>query len=165
MRENDDLARSLGLNIGLHRSLVFVVAGAFAGLAGQLYVYQVKFIDPSMFDLGVSIFFLLMVLLGGRRYLLGPMIGAAVYILLPEFIFLSPIRSQMMLGLVLIVMILVLPEGLLSLGDRVQRMLQRRGVATRADAGFRLRHHAAPLNDVSPSDQSTTAPVASEVET
>lgn len=138
MRENSNLAKSLGMNIGLHRSLIFMVGGACAGLAGQLFVYQVKFIAPSMFDLDVSIFFLLMVLLGGRRYLLGPLLGAAVYILLPEFIFLSPIRSRMVLGLALIAMILILPEGILSLGTRLRRWVASRGKAERTDAGFQL---------------------------
>jgi branched-chain amino acid transport system permease protein len=134
MRENVDLAKSMGMNIGLHRSLIFMLGGIFAALAGQLLIYQVKFVDPATFSLDTSIFFVLMALLGGRGHLVGPLIGAAVYILLPEFIFLSPVQSQMVLGLALIVLILVLPEGLLSLGAWVRGRVEDRGDARRTDA-------------------------------
>ena len=129
IRENEQLATALGTPVVRHRILAFAVSGAIGGLGGQLYLYHLKFVDPSQFNVQVSIFFLLMVLLGGRRYLLGPMIGALVYTFLPQFIFLSPNRSEMLLGLILVVMILVLPAGLLSLPSRLAhaRALWRSG--------------------------------------
>lgn len=117
-RENGELASSLGMNLALHRVLAFAVAGAIAGLAGQLHLYHVKFIAPELFGSSLSVIFLLMVLLGGRSYLFGPAVGALVYVFLPEFIGLSPMRSQIAFGVLLIVMILGAPAGLLHLPAR-----------------------------------------------
>ena len=125
IRENEELAAALGAPVHLHRILGFVLSGAVGGIAGIIYVYNVRFIAPSLFDIEASIFFLLMVLLGGRRYLLGPLVGAVVYVFLPHFIFLSPERSQMLLGIILIVMILLLPTGLLSLPSRTRQVATR----------------------------------------
>lgn len=118
LRENSDLATSLGANVAKHRIIVFAVSGAIAGLAGQLYVYHVKFIAPELFTSHLSIIFLLVVLLGGKSYLLGPALGSLVYVFMPEFIGLSPILSQIVFGALLILMILTAPGGLLSLINR-----------------------------------------------
>jgi branched-chain amino acid transport system permease protein len=118
MRENSDLARSLGVNVPVHRVLAFALSGAIAGLGGHLYLYQVKFIAPVLFTSQISIVFLLAVLIGGKNYLLGPAVGALIYIVLPEFIHLSPILSQIAFGALLILMILAAPGGLLSIGAR-----------------------------------------------
>lgn len=126
IRENSDLALSLGVNVAWHRVFVFALSGAIAGLAGQLYLYQVRFIAPILFTSEASIVFLLVVLLGGKAYLLGPAIGAMVYFFLPEFIHLSPIQSQIAFGVVLMVTILLVPNGLLSLIDRFRKRLVRR---------------------------------------
>ena len=118
MRENPDLATSLGVNIPLHRIMAYAVSGAVAGLAGQLYLYYVKSIAPESFNSNLSIVFLLVVLLGGKSFLLGPVIGALVYLFVPDYLGLSPIRSQIAFGVILIVMILLAPGGLLSIPAR-----------------------------------------------
>lgn len=118
MRENEDLSTSLGVNVAWNRIIVFAIAGAVAGFAGQLYLYYVKSIAPESFGSNLSIIFLLVVLVGGKAYLLGPAIGAVVYVFVPEFIGLSPIRSQIAFGVILILMILLAPGGLLSLFPR-----------------------------------------------
>jgi branched-chain amino acid transport system permease protein len=125
MRENVELATSLGVNVALHRIIAFAVSGALAGFAGQLHLYHLKFISPEVFMSQLSIIFLLVVLLGGKTFLLGPAVGAIVYIFLPEYIGLSPIRSQIAFGVILIVMILTAPSGLLSLIGRAQAFMKR----------------------------------------
>ena len=114
IRENADLATSLGVNIKLHRLLVFSASGAIAGLAGQLFAYQVKYIAPTLFTSQTSILLLLVVLLGGKSYLLGPVVGALVYFFLPYAFDLTPIQSQIAFGAVLVIMILLAPSGLLG---------------------------------------------------
>ena len=126
MRENPELATSLGVNIPLHRILAYAVSGAVAGLAGQLYLYYVKSIAPESFNSNLSIVFLLVVLLGGKAFLLGPLIGSLVYLFLPEYLGLTPVRSQIAFGIILIVMILLAPGGLMSLIGRAKaRLLPR----------------------------------------
>lgn len=126
MRENSDLATSLGVNVALHRIIVFAISGAIAGLAGQLHLYYVKSIAPEVFTSQLSIIFLLVVLIGGKTFLLGPAVGAIVYVFIPEFIGLSPIRSQIAFGVILVVMILTAPGGLLSLIGRLQARLRKK---------------------------------------
>ena len=156
-RENAELAASLGVNLALHRILAFAVAGAVAGLAGQLYLYQLKFIAPELFGSNLSIIFLLVVLLGGKSYLLGPAVGAIIYVFLPEFIGLSPIRSQMAFGAILILMILMAPDGLLSLPARwLAKRDQRQAVHTAAIGADRAADAAHPAADAAAARGDTT---------
>jgi len=124
LRENEDLSRSLGINVALHRIIAFAIAGAIAGLAGHLYLYYVKSIAPESFTSSLSIIFLLIVLLGGKNFLIGPVIGAVVYVFVPDFLGLSPIRSQIAFGVILIIMILLAPGGLMSLPGRALARLR-----------------------------------------
>jgi len=128
-RENAELATSLGVSLPVHRLLAFAVSGAIAGLAGQLHLYHVKFIAPELFGSHLSVVFLLVVLLGGKAWLLGPALGAIVYVFLPEFIGLSPVRSQIAFGLLLVVMILLAPSGLLGLPERIRSRRRSRAAA------------------------------------
>jgi branched-chain amino acid transport system permease protein len=124
IRENPDLAASIGINVTKHRIMAFAVSGAAAAVGGQFFLYQSKFIAPDLFGQNLSILFVLTVLLGGREFLLGPLVGTVVYIFLPEVIFLSPIRSQMVLGLALAFMILAAPAGLVGLVSDIWRWIR-----------------------------------------
>jgi branched-chain amino acid transport system permease protein len=119
VRENDDLATALGVAVLRQRIVTFALAGAIGGIGGQLYVYHLKYIDPTQFGINQSIFFLLMTLIGGRKYLMGPVIGAIVYTFLPDAIHLSPDTSALVFGLALIILILLLPDGVVSLPSRI----------------------------------------------
>ena len=148
IRDNETLAHSLGLNIDLHRSLVFAVAGLRGGVCGVMRAYQLRFIDPISFDLTLGIFFLLMVLVGGRLYLFGPTLGAAFYVFVPEFISAEPVRGQMVMGLVLILVILLLPEGLMSLVKRLAGIRDSRASVPEGDHGDVLRPEVTePVSD------------------
>jgi branched-chain amino acid transport system permease protein len=115
LRENAPLAASLGVNVTMNRIYAFAISGAVAGLAGHLYLYQVRFIEPNLFTAQASIIFLMMVLLGGKAYLLGPAVGSFLYFFLSEFLGLPPVWNLIGFGAVLIVMILVAPNGILSI--------------------------------------------------
>ena len=67
-----------------------------------------------------------MVLLGGKNHLLGPAVGAFIYVFLPEYIGLSPVRSQIAFGVILVIMILTAPDGALSLIGRLRERLRAR---------------------------------------
>lgn len=129
IRENPDLAASLGVNVTIHRLYAFLISGAIAGLGGQLYLYQVKFIAPMLFTSQASIIFLLVVLLGGKTYLLGPAIGATVYFFLSHFLGLPPIINQMVFGALLVLMILLAPDGLPTIFRKLSRKAAPRNTA------------------------------------
>ena len=67
-----------GYNVWLHKYIVFVIAGVFAGVAGVLYTYSTQFISPTVLGVETSFEAMLMVIVGGAGTLVGPIIGAAV---------------------------------------------------------------------------------------
>src|SRR5205085_11029194 len=81
IRETERRMRALGYDVWLHKYLAFVLAGAFAGLAGALWAYYDGFVSPVEVHLVTSVETLLMVALGGPGTLFGPVLGAAAIVL------------------------------------------------------------------------------------
>lgn len=111
IRENEALARAVGINVHLHKIGVFMVSGAFAGTAGILQLYYLRHISPGLFGAFPSLYLALMVMLGGARFLYGPLVGAIIVNFLPELMNLDPVDSRIAYGVALLVVILVLPGG------------------------------------------------------
>jgi branched-chain amino acid transport system permease protein len=86
LRENAIRAESLGVDVRGYKLLAFAIGSAYGGMAGALYAPLVGFIDPSPFALAPSLLFMLMVVVGGSGTLVGPFIGAAVAVLLPDWL-------------------------------------------------------------------------------
>ena len=84
LRENENVAMSIGVS-KLHYSLLaFCIGAGFAGLAGALYAYYVSVITPEMFGFDVMVTMLVMVAVGGKGTLSGPVIGAILVTFVPE---------------------------------------------------------------------------------
>ena len=113
VREDDQLAGALGVNITCVTLAAFALGAAIAALAGALYGHYMVFVRPSSFDILVSITVALYVILGGVNNFWGPAVGAAIMTLLPEFI--RPLQTwrPTVFGVAIIVMLLVRPGGLL----------------------------------------------------
>jgi len=113
VREDDQLACALGVDITYVKVIAFAFGAAIASLAGALYGHYMVFVRPSSFDILVSITVALYVILGGVNNLWGPAVGAAIMTLLPEFI--RPLQSwrPTFFGVAIIIMLLVRPDGLL----------------------------------------------------
>lgn len=111
IRENEMLARAIGINIGLHKIGVFMVSGAFAGMAGILQAYYLRHISPILYGPFPSLYLALMIMLGGSRLLYGPLIGAVIVSFLPEIMRLDPIDSRIAYGVGLLMVVLLLPGG------------------------------------------------------
>jgi branched-chain amino acid transport system permease protein len=121
IRENESLARSLGINTYLYKLTAFALSGFFAGVAGVFFVYHQKHIEPgplSPFGAFFTIQFLLMILIGGRLSALGPAIGALVVVFGPELVnailgdVLTFERSQIIFGSLLALSVLSAPAGI-----------------------------------------------------
>jgi len=121
IRENEALARSVGINVYLHKLIAFALSGFFAGVAGVLFVYHQKHIEPgpiSPFSAFFTIQFLLMILIGGRSSMLGPLLGALVVVFGPEVVnsvlgdVLTPARTQIIFGSLLALSVLTAPNGI-----------------------------------------------------
>jgi branched-chain amino acid transport system permease protein len=111
VRENEVLARAVGINANVQKITVLMVSGAFAGIAGILQAYYLRHISPTLYGPFPSLYLALMVMLGGSRLLYGPLIGAIIVSFLPEIMHLDPIDSRIAYGICLLVVILLLPGG------------------------------------------------------
>jgi branched-chain amino acid transport system permease protein len=138
LRDNPIRAESLGVDIRGYTLLSFAIGAVYAGLAGALFASLVQFIEPAPFAVGASIMMYLMVVVGGPGYFLGPVLGAAVGVVLPEWIRDVPGLSNWFLpafGLSVVLLMVWLPDGLLSLPDRLRARRQaREASAARAAA-------------------------------
>ena len=114
IRETERRMRALGYDVWLHKYLAFVLAGAFAGLAGALWAYYDGFVSPVEVHLVTSVETLLMVALGGPGTLFGPILGAAVIVLFKNLLSIYTKRWLLILGVVYIGVIVLTPKGILG---------------------------------------------------
>ena len=139
LRDNPIRAESLGVDTRSYTLLSFAIGAVYAGVAGGLLACQVQFIEPSQFTVGVSIMMYLMVVVGGPGYFLGPVLGALVGVIAPEWLRDVPKAAEWYLpifGAAVVLMMVWLPDGLLSLPDRIKaKRLAREASAARAAVG------------------------------
>ena len=121
LRDNPIRAESLGVNITAYTLLAFAIGAAFAGIAGAYFAVLVQFIEPAPFHLTASLMMLLMVIVGGSGKFFGPMLGAAIVILLPEWLRFLKDWYLVIFGLAVVALMIWLPGGLLSIPDRWKR--------------------------------------------
>ncbi|MEO6017131.1 MAG: branched-chain amino acid ABC transporter permease, partial [Polaromonas sp.] len=94
LRDNPIRAESLGVDTRNYTLLSFAIGAVYAGVAGALFAALVQFIEPAPFTVAASIMMYLMVVVGGAGYFLGPVIGAAVGVVLPEWLRDVPLVSN-----------------------------------------------------------------------
>lgn len=138
LRDNPIRAESLGINTRTYTLLSFAIGAAYAGAAGVLFASLVDYIEPAPFAVGASIMMYLMVVVGGPGYFWGPLVGAAVGVVVPDWIRdVAPVLSNWYLpifGAVVVGMMIWLPDGLLSLPDRMKdKTKSRQASADRAE--------------------------------
>ena len=121
LRDNPIRAESLGVNIMAYTLLAFAIGAAFAGIAGAYFAALVQFIEPAPFSLSASLMMLLMVIVGGSGRFFGPLLGAAIVILLPEWLRFMKDWYLVVFGLAVVALMIWLPGGLLSIPDRWRR--------------------------------------------
>ncbi|HZG99394.1 MAG TPA: branched-chain amino acid ABC transporter permease [Nocardioidaceae bacterium] len=128
----DDPVRmgSLGFNVALHRTLAFTLAGFFAGVAGILNVWWRGQIDPASISIGPTLILLIIAVIGGISYFEGAWLGALVYVLLETYttsiplidrIGLTPDRFNTVIGLIVLLIMVLSPEGLVGILERARR--------------------------------------------
>lgn len=123
IRDNPERCRAIGVNVRRHQLLGMVIAGLFAGIAGSLFVTVEGSVFPELMFWTLSLEILIMCLLGGWFTFFGPMLGAAVIVLLQTFVGIYTEYWTLVLGVVLMVLILALPQGVL--GYFVERLGRR----------------------------------------
>ena len=139
LRDNPIRAESLGVNIQAYTLLSFAIGAVYAGIAGGLYACLVEFIEPAPFGVGASIMMYLMVVVGGSGYFFGPVLGSAVGVLLPEWLRFAQGWYLFVFGTAVVLLMLWLPDGLLSIPDRLRaKRIAREASAARSAAAAKL---------------------------
>ena len=138
LRDNPIRAESLGIDIQGYTLLSFAIGAAYAGVAGALMASLVQFIDPASFTVESSIMMYLMVVVGGPGYFLGPVLGAAVGVILPEWLRFAQAWYLLIFGAAVVMLMIWLPDGILSLPSVLAKKRQSKEAS-------RLRHEAAKL--------------------
>ena len=116
IRQNEAVASSLGVSVNFHQALAFAISGAIAGLFGGLEAFQSFTLFPATFGFPAVIAALSYVVLGGRRSVAGPIVGAAILLALPEIS--RPLADYRMAlyGAILMLVIAFLPRGIVDTG-------------------------------------------------
>jgi len=126
LRDNPIRAESLGVNITAYTLLAFAIGAACAGIGGVYYASLVEFIEPGPFHFSTSLLMLLAVIVGGSGRFMGPVVGTIIIILLPELLRSSSVEWLKFMqkwylaffGIAVIALMIWLPGGILSFGDR-----------------------------------------------
>jgi branched-chain amino acid transport system permease protein len=124
IRENEVRMQALGYAVYRYKLAAFVLAGALAGLAGALLANQGGFVSPALMQWSQSGLLMMMVILGGVGHLYGGVWGAVVFLLLEETLSHFTIHWQLGLGALLLAVVLLAPNGLTSVLQRLQRKSQ-----------------------------------------
>ena len=134
IRQNEAVAGSLGVSVNFHQALAFGISGAVAGLFGGLEAFQSFTLFPATFGFPAVIAALSYVVLGGRRSVAGPIIGAAILLALPEIA--RPLADYRMAlyGAILMLVIAFMPRGIV---DSALLTLRRRRIARLSPAQTR----------------------------
>ncbi len=111
IREDEDVAEAVGINLIASKLLAFGIGAAFAGLSGAIFAAQVGSVFPHSFGLIVSINVVSLVLIGGSGSIPGVIVGALVLVGLPELLREFSEYRMLIYGALLVVMMLVKPEG------------------------------------------------------
>ena len=118
IRENERRARFLGIPVEQHIWLAFVISCAFASLAGALYALLSNFTDPRSLHWTLSGNFVIMAVLGGMRSFWGPLIGAAIFVVLQDYVSSHTQNWMSVIGLFFVLVVTFFPRGVLGIIKR-----------------------------------------------
>ncbi|AXG82009.1 branched-chain amino acid ABC transporter ATP-binding protein/permease [Streptomyces paludis] len=136
MRDDSLAAGAMGAEIPLLRMTAFLLASLYGGLAGVLYAGLIRYVAPETFSIGNMFLLLAMVIIGGRRSLVGCVVGAVGLTLIREWLSDFSTYAQLGYGVVVVLMVVFAPTGLAGIPSRVREFTRRR---RRGDAEDRAR--------------------------
>jgi len=117
IRENELRAEMLGVSLRNYKLMAFAIGSGFAGIAGGLIAPLFGYIDPTMFTLGLSFQFLLMVVVGGIGRFEGPLIGAIIVAILPEVLRVTERFYSIIFAFSAALIMVFMPRGSVALWD------------------------------------------------
>jgi branched-chain amino acid transport system permease protein len=114
IRENRNVAQSVGIWPFQYSLITFVLAAAIGGLAGGFYAHYISFVGPEVFGFSFMVSMIIMVLAGGKGTLVGPIIGAVIFVVLEEYLRDFRELRFSIFGLIVIGVVIFLPRGLMG---------------------------------------------------
>src|SRR5476651_1858813 len=114
IRENERRARFLGIPVERHIWIAFTLSCFFMGFAGALYALLNNFADPKGLHFSQSGDFVMMAVMGGMRSFWGPLLGAAVFVVLQDYLSSVTVNWMSFVGLLFVLVVLFFPRGLLG---------------------------------------------------
>jgi branched-chain amino acid transport system permease protein len=115
LQQNEELASSLGVNVTWLRVIAYAISSFLGGIGGAMFMAISQSIYPSSFTVADSVNFMLNCFLGGLNYILGPIVGTFILYFGWDFLFQAGEYQLLIYSVALILLMLVLPNGLLSL--------------------------------------------------
>jgi len=125
IRDNPVRSEMIGVNVRFQQLLALTIAGFFGGVAGSLFVVVDNTVFPDMMFWTLSMELVIMCLLGGWFSYLGPMMGAAVIVLLRTYVSGITVYWALVLGVIMMLVIFFLPNGVLGYVDEIMRKKAR----------------------------------------
>jgi len=125
IREDQIAAAVMGINLTFYKLIAFFGATFLAGIAGSLYAHYIGFVSPESFTLGESINILIMVVVGGMGTLIGPVFGSIGLTFLLEFMRAFAEYRMIIYGILLMILIVVLPEGTMGGIEILRRSIKK----------------------------------------
>jgi branched-chain amino acid transport system permease protein len=119
IRDNEERARFIGYSTTLPRALVYAIAALLAAVAGVMQAVYNGYIAPQMFHWSLSGAALIMAVVGGAKFIIGPAIGAIVFFYLKEFAGQAAEYWPAIVGSVLVIVTLTMPQGIIGLVSRL----------------------------------------------
>jgi branched-chain amino acid transport system permease protein len=120
IRENEELASATGIPTFRFKLIAFVTGMIFTGAAGSVYARYVHFVDPTALSFYYTVTVVSMVIVGGQGSIVGTVLGALVFTLLPEYLRVAESARLVIFGAFLMVAIVFLPEGFRGLWRRAK---------------------------------------------
>ncbi|MFF3313557.1 ATP-binding cassette domain-containing protein [Streptomyces sp. NPDC002952] len=126
MRDDSLAAGAMGAEIPLLRMTAFLLASAYGGVAGILYAGLIRYVAPETFSLSNMFLLLAMVIIGGRRSLIGCVVGAVGLVLIREALVDFAVYAQLGYGIVVVLMVVFAPTGIAGIPERIREAINRR---------------------------------------
>jgi branched-chain amino acid transport system permease protein len=141
LKENEALATSVGIDVTRYLVLASIISGAMAGMAGSLYAHYIRIIDPDIFDFIYTVTMVIMVIVGGKGTLAGPVVGGLIFGFVPDLLRgnAPPQVQWIIYGALMIAILYVLPNGIVP---ALQNLMQRLRGALPVLAPLRSRKNA-----------------------
>jgi branched-chain amino acid transport system permease protein len=125
VREDEVLAAFLGINVMRHKLIAYVVSSALAAMIGTLYAPVMTFISPDLLSVHETISLVGVVILGGAGTLAGPIVGTFVFLGIPELLRIETLYRLIILGVVIVLVVLLMPQGIVGVANRILKRWQR----------------------------------------